>query len=79
MGFWDAAGKFVQLLADRSQYSIRAMKEIVDALASHGVNRESDVDAAVARWLATPSDDRAIGVDAFLGKQQPTFTWGRAT
>lgn len=79
MGFWDAAGKFVQLLADRSQYSIRAMKEIVDALASHGANRESDVDEAVARWLATPSDDRAIGVDAFLSKQPPAFTWGRAT
>lgn len=78
MGFWDAAGTFVQLLADRSQYSIRAMKEIVDALAGHGANRKTDVGTAVARWLATPSEDRAIGVDAFLSKQRPAFTWGRA-
>ncbi len=77
MGFWDAAGTFVQLLADRSQYSIHAMKEIVDALASHSANRDTDVDIAVSRWLATPSDDRAIGVDAFLRKEKPLFTWGR--
>lgn len=79
MGFWDAAGEFVQLLVDRSQYSIHAMKEIVDALAGHGTDREADVDTAVARWLATPSDDRAIGVQAFLTKHKLSFTWGRET
>lgn len=87
--FWSAADEFVQLLADRSQYSIRAMKQIVDAIAGHGANhganhgaghganRGADVDTAVARWLATPSEDRAIGVEAFLGKNKPAFTWGR--
>lgn len=78
MGFWDAAHAFVQLLADRSQYSIHAMKEIVDTLAGYGEHLDADVDTAVARWLAAPSDDRAIGVEAFLRKQKPAFTWGRA-
>lgn len=77
MGFWDAADEFIQLLADRSQYSIRAMKEIIDAFAQLGADRDAHVDAAVERWLATPSEDRALGVDAFLTKTKPTFTWGR--
>ena len=76
MGFWDAAGEFTRLLASRSQYSIRAMKEIVDALA-HDDTGDADTDAAVERWLATPSGDRAIGVTAFLRKERPSFTWGR--
>ncbi len=77
MGFWDAAGEFVQLFANRSQYSIHAMKEIIDALTSHGADRGADVEEAVARWLATASGDRAIGVEAFLSKRAPSFTWRR--
>jgi enoyl-CoA hydratase/carnithine racemase len=82
-GFWDAVDDFTGLLARRSQYSIRAMKEIVDAFAAHSVgggesaDAAADVDDVVARWLATPSGDRAIGVEAFLTKVPPTFTWGR--
>lgn len=79
--FWDAADDFARTLVSRSQFSIRAMKDIVDALAAHGTGSAArdgaDVDDAVARWLATPSDDRAIGVDAFLAKTRPDFTWGR--
>lgn len=75
MGFWAAAEAFVQLLASRSQYSIHAMKEIINALTSHGATREADVAEAVARWLATASADRAIGVEAFLNKSTPTFSW----
>lgn len=74
-GFWDAVNVFAALIASRSQYSIRAMKEIVDAIAAG----RGDVDATVARWLATPSEDRAIGVEAFLGKRPPEFTWGSGT
>lgn len=77
MGFWDAARDFTLMLASRSQYSIRAMKEIVDALA-HDDTGDADTDAAVARWLATPSEDRAIGVTAFLRKERPDFRWGRS-
>ena len=70
--FWNSAAEFIEILASRSQYSIRAMKEIVDA-----VGHEADVEDALARWLATPSEDRAIGVEAFLRKSTPSFTWGR--
>lgn len=71
-GFWGAAYAFAELLAGRSQYSIRAMKELVDAIAAG----RGDVGTIVDRWQATPSDDRAIGVGAFLGKRPPKFTWG---
>lgn len=71
-GFWDAAYGFAGLLAGRSQYSIRAMKEIVDAIAAG----RDDVGAIVKGWLATASEDRSIGVEAFLGKHPPEFTWG---
>lgn len=71
-GFWTAAYEFAGLVAGRSQYSIRAMKELVDAIAAG----RSDVGAIVDRWLATASEDRAIGVEAFLGKKPPRFTWG---
>lgn len=76
-GFWDAADEFTRMLASRSQFSIRAMKEIVDALAAPSPEANG-VDDAVARWLAAPSDDRAIGVEAFLAKEPPAFTWGRS-
>ncbi|MBB5632707.1 enoyl-CoA hydratase/carnithine racemase [Cryobacterium mesophilum] len=74
-GFWDAVGAFASLIVSRSQFSIRATKEIVDAVAAGG----DGVAEAVARWLATPSGDRAIGVAAFLGKRPPEFTWGSGT
>ena len=74
-GFWDAAYEFAGVLADRSQYSIRAMKEIVDAIAAG----RNDAGAIVDRWLATASDDRRIGVEAFRAKRPPRFTWGSAT
>lgn len=69
--FWDAAYEFAEALAGRSQYSIRAMKEIVDAIAAG----RGDVGAIVDRWLTTASDDRAIGVKAFRTKRPPRFTW----
>ena len=72
VGFWDAAYEFADLLASRSQYSIRAMKELVDAIAAG----RGDVGAIVDRWLAAASDDREIGVDAFRAKRPPRFTWG---
>lgn len=78
--FWDLTAEFARMLADRSQYSIQAMKEIIDALAVRGSDAENaDIDALVGRWLATPSEDRALGVEAFLAKRQPKFTWRRGT
>jgi enoyl-CoA hydratase/carnithine racemase len=71
-GFWGAVYAFAELVAGRSQYSIRAMKELVDAIAAG----RGDVAAIVDRWQATASGDRAIGVEAFLGRRPPEFTWG---
>lgn len=71
-GFWDGVSEFAGMLADRSQYSIQAMKEIVDAIAAG----QGEVGEIVDRWQATASEDRAIGVEAFLGKTPPEFTWG---
>lgn len=71
-GFSDAVAEFAELLAGRSQYSIRAMKEIVDSITAG----RGGTDEIVARWLATPSEDRAIGTAAFLGKVPPRFSWG---
>lgn len=63
---------FAAHLADRSQLSIRAMKEIVDAIASG-----DDAETVAARWQAevTASDEPAIGAAAFIGKERPQFTW----
>lgn len=59
-------------LATRSQLSIRAMKEIVDVIASGG-----DVEAVAARWQAevAVSDEPAIGAAAFVDRKRPEFTW----
>jgi enoyl-CoA hydratase/carnithine racemase len=70
-GFWDAIAAFAELLASRSQYSIRAMKDIIDAI----VGDRGDAERIAATWESTASDDRAIGVEAFLAKEKPTFRW----
>ena len=63
---------FATHLANRSQLSIRAMKEIVDAIASGG-----DAEAVASRWQAevNASDEPAIGAAAFIDKERPEFTW----
>jgi enoyl-CoA hydratase/carnithine racemase len=63
---------FATHLANRSQLSIRAMKEIVDATASGG-----DAEAVASRWQAevNASDEPAIGATAFIDKERPEFTW----
>ncbi len=74
-GFWDAVNAFATLLASRSQYSIHAMKEIIDEIVSG-----SDGQGQIAvKWQATASEDRSIGVDAFLAKNPPKFTWKRGS
>lgn len=70
-GFWDEVARFSESLASRSQFSIRAMKPIVDAL----VAGEAAAEIA-SEWAKVKSNDRQIGVQAFLSKRQPHFEWG---
>lgn len=74
-GFWDTVDEFVRALASRSQYSIHATKEIIDAIVDRGSGGTADVGQIAAKWQATESVDRTIGVEAFLAKQPPTFMW----
>lgn len=69
--FWEAAYAFAQLLAARSQYSIHAMKDIIDEIVAGSANAGK----VAAKWQAAASDDRAIGMEAFLAKRAPEFTW----
>lgn len=69
-GFWDSVAEFVGTLADRSQYSIRATKQIISALEAG-----ADAEALFAEWLGVKSSDREAGVRAFLDRQKPQFRW----
>ena len=68
--FWDDVQAFATTLASRSQLSIHAMKQLIDAI------DEPSVAALAEQWQDELSEDRAIGVAAFLGKYPPEFTWG---
>lgn len=70
-GFWEAANEFAQLLAAKSQYSIRATKEIIDAI----TDGSASAGQVAATWQSVASEDRAIGVEAFRAKRAPEFTW----
>ncbi|CAN5525898.1 enoyl-CoA hydratase/isomerase family protein [soil metagenome] len=69
---WMEAATLADRLASRSQLSIHAMKQIVDAIASDG-----DAAAVNEHWQGEVrrSDDPAIGAAAFAVKQPPVFTW----
>lgn len=73
---WSEATALAERLVTRSQLSIHAMKQIVDAIASG-----EDVASTNLRWLAevATSDDPAIGAAAFARKQRPDFTWAPAS
>ncbi|MET4704116.1 enoyl-CoA hydratase/isomerase family protein [Frigoribacterium sp. UYMn621] len=69
---WSEAASLANRLAARSQLSIHAMKQIVDAIASG-----ADASAVNLRWQEeiAGSDDPAIGAAAFAAKRAPVFTW----
>jgi enoyl-CoA hydratase/carnithine racemase len=71
--FWDEVAAFAARLASRSQLSIQAMKDIVDVVAAGG----TELQQANDHWqgLMGPAGDAETGIDAFLSKQTPTFTW----
>jgi hypothetical protein len=71
--FWAEVSAFAGRLAARSQLSIHAMKEIVDAIASG----DDDIPEVNSYWQQQMdlSGDPEIGVRAFLAKEVPAFTW----
>jgi enoyl-CoA hydratase/carnithine racemase len=71
----DLAARVAELastIAGRSQFTIRASKEIVDAIAAG-----SDVTDLATRWRAAgvAGPDAAEGIAAFTERRKPDFTW----
>lgn len=64
---------FARRVASRSQLSIQAMKDIVDAVVDGG----AELQQASEHWqeLMIASGDAEVGIGAFLAKQTPNFTW----
>jgi enoyl-CoA hydratase/carnithine racemase len=71
--FWADVAANAEVLASRSQLSIHAAKDLVDAL----VEGAGDAAARARRWQreVDMSGDPAIGAAAFLGRTEPAFTW----
>jgi enoyl-CoA hydratase/carnithine racemase len=67
------ADALVRTVLTRSRFSIHTLKRLIDAGSPTG----QDVDQLWRdAWVAmTESPDMAIGVDAFLSRQSPQFTW----
>jgi enoyl-CoA hydratase/carnithine racemase len=72
-GFWDEIQNFADKLAMRSQLSIQATKQIVDAIA---VN-DPAVPEISNSWQnrMSGSGEAEIGIRAFLAKETPAFNW----
>jgi len=72
-GFWDEIQVFADRLANRSQLSTQAMKQIVDAIA---VN-DPAVPAISDYWQdqMAASGEPETGIRAFLAKATPVFNW----
>lgn len=71
--FWPEIESFSQRLATRSQLSIHAMKDLVDAIASGA----GDVGARSEFWQLemAASTEPGLGISAFLAKEKPVFSW----
>lgn len=66
------------LIASRSRLSVRAHKELVDALAgTGGAARSQEVAEVWRRWQreVSTSGEAARGVEAFLARRAPDFLW----
>lgn len=72
-GFWVEVQRYALHLAGRSALSIHAMKAIVDAIAAGGADLSEVSDYWQDQMAASP--DPATGIEAFLDKRVPEFTW----
>lgn len=71
--FWTEIGAFAERLATRSQLSIQATKDIVDIIAAGG----KGLAESHRRWQGeiAATDESDVGIQAFLTKTTPRFSW----
>lgn len=74
--FWSGVYQFAERLSRRSQFSVHAMKDLIDVIAE----RRPDLAGRNRFWQEqmTASADAKIGIEAFLAKESPAFTWTRS-
>jgi enoyl-CoA hydratase/carnithine racemase len=73
-GEFDAGlDRFVATLLSRSQLAMESMKDIIDVIVAGGDGLGARNDAWQREMAG--SDDPAIGIQAFLAKRPPKFTW----
>ncbi|RFA13213.1 crotonase [Subtercola boreus] len=71
--FDERARSLVRTIQSRSQFSTHTLKRLVDGAASE--DAELDDHWAEAWSAMAGGPDMAIGVDAFLNRQEPRFVW----
>jgi enoyl-CoA hydratase/carnithine racemase len=69
----ESTGTFVRTLCSRSQVSIRGMNRIIEKILAG--QREGDTEVDELRLAALHSEDYAEGVEAFLTRRPPIFTY----
>ena len=65
--------EYVRTLSQRSQYSIRAAKAVSTAAIEGGTDEDNAI--RMIRGGAFSNEDLKEGLDAFVNKRQPRFTW----
>lgn len=71
--FEDRCATLMTLLLTRSRFSTHFLKCLVNMTASPGSDADDEWDRAWAAMANSP--DLRIGVDAFLRREEPQFTW----
>ncbi|WP_458108579.1 enoyl-CoA hydratase/isomerase family protein [Arthrobacter sp. R3-55] len=75
--FEDKCAALVSTLRSRSRFSMLAMKRLVDLTDVSGSGLAVIDPEWAEAWSAMPdSPDMEIGINAFLNREQPRFTWG---
>ncbi|WP_311213595.1 MULTISPECIES: enoyl-CoA hydratase/isomerase family protein [unclassified Arthrobacter] len=74
--FEEKCAALVSTLRSRSRFSMQSMKRLMDLTDASG-SGPAVIDQEWAKaWSAMPdSPDMEIGINAFLNREQPTFTW----
>ena len=75
--FEEKCAALVSTLRSRSRFSMHAMKRLVDLTDVSGSGLAVIDQEWAEEWSAMPdSPDMEIGINAFLNREQPRFTWG---